>query len=1283
SIISPTDGECITTSTVSVDASSDGGELVSCTIDGVSPISVPGSWTSVGEGSHTVECTSTDACGNDSLPASITVTVDTVLPVVSIISPTDGECINSSTVSVDASSDGGELVSCTIDGVSTIVVPGSWVGILDGPHTIECWATDDCGNPGLASVGFMVDTVVNNVVLSTPISGSCINSTVVSVTGTAWDTESGLLQVEITASGPGVFSATAPDFSAPIDLSITTDGVYEISATAWDNCGNSLTSGPLTGVRVDTVIPDITISFPSAGTTVYSSTVVIIGTASDDIGLADVVVGLEGPSVKSQTVSVVAGGWTAIFTGVFKGGYTAVAVATDDCNNTDSAVVVFGVSYPVGLPATIQISADTPAVVISMATVVLKDSFDVGVPGQETSILVTSDRNAPAGVFSDDFESGGLIVGGWTSAGTVSVENRINTLDPGSSWNAYFLAAGEIWRVIDTTGYGNVQVSYQFATHNLEVGENFIFEISVNGGGAWTVVEAFGAGAGETGWQQRDFNLSMLYPFLGVEDNPNFAIRFRQNGNSIADDASDLDNVAVDAVSLTDRVSYIGYTGDGKYIYEVSTCTLGSATLCASWNEGALFTNGLSGNSGCAQVDFVSPTVQIVSPTNGAVLNASNDKDGNPGNGLQYDIAISTDAPDGSTPLATVTVDGYTPLVAPVSGGSITFSGADFPEGLSMTVDVVVDVCSGPGTQEYTVTVDITGPEITITSPTAGSTLFSSNTMIVSGTVSDNLTGVVSVEVNGEEAGLVGLSWTATLVLLDGAHTITVTAVDGAGNSSGSSIGVFIDTVRPVVFLDPLPSLTNQVNLVVGGEVTDPEPGSGVEQVVVIVDGVTPFPALVVGGSFSATITLTGEGLHTVYAEARDKTGNIRISTSRTVVLDTVPPVVVITSPTGGRFGLADDSNGGIPGFQTGVTVSTDAGDGRMVLLQVLAGGVTLERTKLVSGGIANFVDVTLLEGANTLVASVSDLAGNEGISQMVRVEVDLTAPFISISSPQDGALLSTSIIDVVVTTDAELGQTVVLEVNGTTTEEVVGIGLVVFSGVNLVEGANTLVATVEDLAGNVNSSGSVVVFVDTIRPVVLITEPPGAATINETSILVKGTASDPGGSGVDYVMVGSEVAFGQDDWELIVSGLAEGLNIIDIRAYDFAGNETDPPAQVNVFVDTIAPVVSVASPTVGECINTETVVVDGTVTEGGSGVEFIAVMAIGPAVFSVTGSSFPVNLTVTVDGLYSISVEVSDRVGNFSSLVWVSNVRVDITAPEVGIGSPVTDDCIDSSTVV
>ena len=60
-------------------------------------------------------------------------------------------------------------------------------------------------------------------------------------------------------------------------------------------------------------------------------------------------------------------------------------------------------------------------------------------------------------------------------------------------------------------------------------------------------------------------------------------------------------------------------------------------------------------------------------------------------------------------------------------------------------------------------------------------------------------------------------------------------------------------------------------------------------------------PATISSGDFSASITLTSEGQNTITATATDPAGN-SATASVTVALDTVPPVLVISSPSSGQL---------------------------------------------------------------------------------------------------------------------------------------------------------------------------------------------------------------------------------------------------------------------------------------------------------------------------------------------------------------------------------------------
>ncbi|UCD83446.1 MAG: hypothetical protein JSU92_09015, partial [Deltaproteobacteria bacterium] len=1393
------------------------------------------------DGEYTVTARVEDNCGNIGQDTVTNVWIDTINPVVGISSPTSGKCIDSSTVVVNGSvtESGSGVYEITVEvgpySVTGTSFPIALVIPADGEYTITALVEDDCGNVGQDTVANVrVDTTAPEVSISSPSAGECINSSTVVVEGSITESGSGVRVITVEA---GAYSVTSTTFPITLNMPTPADGVYTVTARVEDNCGN-IGSDTAADVRIDTVIPEVSISSPSSGTTLYSSTVIITGRASDDIEVAEVVVGLDGPSIKSRTVSVVAGGWTAVFNGVLKGGYTAVAVATDACNNdSDPVGVVFGVTYPVGLPDTIQISADNPAVVISMATVILKDVNDFGVPGQETSILVTSDRNPPVEVFSDDFESGGL--GGWTSVGSISVEGRTNDLDPLSTQNAYFLSTAEIWRVIDTTGYGNVQVSYQFATHGLDTDENFIFEISVDGGGAWTVVEAFGADVGESGWQQRNFNISMLYPFLGVEDNPQFAIRFRQNANSFLD-ASDLDNVGVNAVSV-DIVRYSSYAGEGRYIFEVSTCTLGPTTLCASWaGVPPLFTDGLSGNSGCAQVNFVAPTVQIVSPTNGAVLNAYADKDLDPVNGLQYDVTVSTDAPDGSTVL--LTVDGYTPLGASVVGGSVTFSGVDFPEGLAVDVEAVVGVCSGPVTVVHTVTVDTFIPVVGISSPTPGDCINSSK-VVVDGTVTELGCGVKVITVQAGAYTATSATFPIILTIpVDGVYAIDAWAEDNCGNTGpvDTVVNVRVDTTDPLVSIgSPTPgkcinSSAVEVNgsvveagsgvrvitvqagaytatsatfpiiltIPVDGEYTinawvedncgnvgpvdtvanvwvdtteplvsivSPTPDECIDNSVVVVDGnvvedgsgvsvitVEAGAYSATGGSFPITLIIPVDGVYTITAWAEDSCRNVGPKNAvANVQVDTIDPLVDINSPVSGEYigtstvlvdgtvtesgsgvrvitvqagaysatsatfpislnipvdGLYDitawveDSCGNIGPVDTVANVQVDTAAPVVTIELPTSGSTHNQATVVVEGSVSDsepssglmwvlvngqtalgtedwmIILSGLAEGENTLVATVRDWAGNEG-SDTVVIFVDTIAPQVSISSPGPGDFIdSTTVIVTGNVTDASPSSGITEIWVNSVTATITGNSWTA-TLIALPQGSVTIDVRVYDGAGN-EGVAAVNITVDTIAPTVSITLPTSASTLNQATIVVEGSATDtPPSSRLNRVVVNGQTASGTYDWMVTISGLAEGWNSLTATVWDNAGNYSSD--SVSIFVDTVAPVVSITSPNKGDCINTTAVNVTGTITETGSGVGLITAMAVGPEVFSATGTSFPVSMTVSVDGLYSISVQVTDKAGNSSPVVWVNKVRVDTVAPVVSINSPVTGECFVTSSVV
>ncbi len=223
SIDSPADGATIASGTVPVEATA--GDNVGVTsveffVDGVSigsdataPYAVD--WNASTGGSRVLTAKASDAAGNVSTSATVTVTIevpDTEDPTVSVTSPANNASLQSG-VSVSLAATANDNVGVTqveffVDGTSvgvdgTAPYTASWTA-TDGPHVITATATDAATNVG--------------------------TSTAVNVTGVAPDTEDPTVSITsplegATPYGPTTISATANDNVGVDSVEFFVDGV--------------------------------------------------------------------------------------------------------------------------------------------------------------------------------------------------------------------------------------------------------------------------------------------------------------------------------------------------------------------------------------------------------------------------------------------------------------------------------------------------------------------------------------------------------------------------------------------------------------------------------------------------------------------------------------------------------------------------------------------------------------------------------------------------------------------------------------------------------------------------------------------------------------------------------------------------------------------------------------------------------------------------------------------------------------------------------------------------
>ncbi|MBP5078467.1 Ig-like domain repeat protein, partial [Pseudomonas chlororaphis] len=238
---------------------------------------------------------------------------------------------------------------------------------------------------------------------------------------------------------------------------------------------------------------------------------------------------------------------------------------------------------------------------------------------------------------------------------------------------------------------------------------------------------------------------------------------------------------------------------------------------------------------------------------------------------------------------------------------------------------------------------------------------------------------------NGSEIGSVVIqpdgnwSFTSSPALGEGEHSLTVEAVDAAGNVSASEPQpVVIDTVAPdAPTFSTLPGATNESPTLSGtgspGEtIVIRDNGTEIGTVVIQPDGnwsFTPSPAL-------------GEGEHSLTVEVADAAGNVSVSAPQVIDIDTIAPLSVATltyiSKDSG-FGDTDlVTNDGSAGRLMSGTLSSDLSKGEKVQVSLDNGATWMDAE--VNGTNWFVMDNSSHSGDWTICARVVDATGNMGV---------------------------------------------------------------------------------------------------------------------------------------------------------------------------------------------------------------------------------------------------------------------------------------------------------------
>ena len=254
-----------------------------------------------------------------------------------------------------------------------------------------------------------------------------------------------------------------------------------------------------------------------------------------------------------------------------------------------------------------------------------------------------------------------------------------------------------------------------------------------------------------------------------------------------------------------------------------------------------------------------------------------------------------------------------------------------------------------------------------------------------------------------------------------------------AANAVAAAMQAVVSDTQP-----PTVSITSPAGGTVSGIVpvdVSAADNIGVTHVDLLVNGVTLASDSVAPYGFSWDSTALAGTTASLVARAYDAAGNVASSKAISVSVavpsapDTTPPVISLTSPTGGA----------VSGTVTVTTSATDnVGVTRVDLL--VNGSVIASDT---SAPFTFNWNSTSLAGTNaTLAARAYDAAGNSAVSQTVTVSVtsgappanpDTTPPVVKILSPASGSRVSGSVTVSVSATDNVALASVSLSIDGST----------------------------------------------------------------------------------------------------------------------------------------------------------------------------------------------------------------------------------------------------------
>ena len=227
--------------------------------------------TAVADGLYDLRVTTTDNAGNASTSTAITIRVDNTLPTGAVTAPAAGANVRGTITLTSDSADSGSGVA-TAQFQRSPAGAGTWTNqaasfdttaVADGLYDLRVTTTDNAGNASTSTaITIRVDNTLPTGSITAPANGAEIGVPPVALTSDSADGGgSGVATVvfERSPAGAGSWTATAASWNTASGPDAVADGSYDLRVKTTDNAGNVFTSPVITAL-VDHTAPTTTAS---------------------------------------------------------------------------------------------------------------------------------------------------------------------------------------------------------------------------------------------------------------------------------------------------------------------------------------------------------------------------------------------------------------------------------------------------------------------------------------------------------------------------------------------------------------------------------------------------------------------------------------------------------------------------------------------------------------------------------------------------------------------------------------------------------------------------------------------------------------------------------------------------------------------------------------------------------------------------------------------------------------------------------------------------------------